>query len=92
MKFHHMGLAVPSIKDTADLYSQAGYRSSDMIYDANQHVNICWIFKEGMPLIELIESDGPDSPVNKILRGGGSVAISFMLRSGRHGRSNQGIA
>jgi methylmalonyl-CoA/ethylmalonyl-CoA epimerase len=70
MKFHHIGYAVKSISKTAKVYELGGCRSSQVVYDPVQNVNICWIFGGGTQ-IELLEPVDGQSPVNKILEKNG---------------------
>lgn len=71
MKFHHIGVAVKDISATAAVYIVGGYKQSGIIYDPKQNVNICWLTKEDMPVVELIEPADETSPINKILEKNG---------------------
>ena len=71
MKFHHIGLAVKNIQATAAVYVGGGYKRSERIFDPVQNVNICWLTKEGMPVIELLEPVDETSPVSKTLEKNG---------------------
>ena len=71
MKFHHIGVAVKDISATATVYVTGGYKQSDTIFDPIQNVNICWLTKENMPVVELLEPVDETSPVNKILEKNG---------------------
>jgi len=71
MKFHHIGVAVNDIAATAAVYVDGGYKQSEISYDPIQNVNICWLTKEGMPVVELLEPVNEASPVNKILKKNG---------------------
>lgn len=70
-KFHHIGVAVKSIDDTAAIYVAGGYTRSEALFDPIQDVNICWLTKEGMPTVELLAPQDENSPVNKILEKNG---------------------
>lgn len=70
-KFHHLGVAVKSIDDTAAIYVTGGYTRSEVISDPIQDVNICWLTKEGMPTVELLAPKDENSPVNRILEKNG---------------------
>lgn len=70
-KFHHIGIAVKDINTTAMIYVKGGYIQSKIIFDPIQNVNICWLQKEGMPLVELLEPVDESSPVNKTLEKNG---------------------
>ena len=70
-RFHHIGVAVKSIEKTAEIYRRGGYFVSEKIYDPVQNVNICWLTKEGMPTVELLEPVDDTSPVCKTLEKNG---------------------
>ncbi len=71
LKFHHIGVAVFSIEKTAKIYVEAGYRQSATVFDSIQNVNICFLTKENMPTVELLEPVDEHSPVNDTLRKNG---------------------
>lgn len=71
MKFHHIGVAVKSISATAAVYVAGGYQQSETLFDPEQNVNICWLTKEGMPVVELLEPVDDTSPVNNTLKKNG---------------------
>lgn len=71
MKFHHIGVAVKNISATAAIYVGAGYQQSETCFDPEQNVNICWLTKEGMPVVELLEPVDETSPVNNTLKKNG---------------------
>lgn len=70
-RFHHIGVAVNDIEATASVYEQGGYHRSVTIYDPIQNVNICWLTKDGSPILELLAPQDEKSPVNKILEKNG---------------------
>lgn len=74
-RFHHIGIAVKSIEKTAGLYEQGGYARSKTKLDPVQKVNICWLTKEGMPTVELIEPVDENSPVCQTL--GKNQAVTY---------------
>jgi len=69
--FHHIGIATPSIKETAGLYIDAGYSMSEIIFDSIQDVNISFLSKDNMPTIELLEPINETSPVLNIIKNSG---------------------
>lgn len=76
MKYHHIGIAVFNIEETAPFYIMQGYSKSQTVYDPIQNVHICFLsYPTGdggkMPLIELIEPVDEKSPVYKILQKNG---------------------
>ena len=71
MKFHHIGVAVNDIDDTAEMYVNAGYVKSEEVYDPIQNVSICWLTKEGAPIVELLAPVDETSPVCKTLEKNG---------------------
>lgn len=70
-KFHHIGIATYSIEFTSKYYIEAGYSKSETIFDSIQNVNICFLSKSGMPMVELLEPVDDKSPVNKTLKTAG---------------------
>ena len=72
-QFHHIGVAVKSIEATATVYVSGGYKQSVTTFDPIQNVNICWLEKMDMPLVELLEPVDDTSPVNKILEKNGVI-------------------
>jgi len=70
-RFHHIGYVTDSIDSTSEMYIKAGYESTIVIEDTIQHVNICFLTKEGFPTIELIEPADEKSSVNKLLKKNG---------------------
>ena len=71
LKFHHIGVATKDIDATASVYEQGGYRRSAIIFDPIQNVSICWLTKEGAPIVELLAPAEEKSPVNKTLEKNG---------------------
>lgn len=67
LKFHHIGIAVNNIEVTTAFYKLIGYSVSDIVFDNNQNVNVCYLTKQGQPAIELVEPVDDQSPVVKIL-------------------------
>ena len=72
-RFHHIGLAVNDIDATATFYERGGYHRSETIFDPLQNVNICWLTREGYPIVELLASVNGNSPVNKVLEKNGVI-------------------
>lgn len=77
MKFHHIGVAVFDIDITAKYYLDAGYTKTETVYDPHQNVNICFLTKEGMPMIELLAPKEETSPVTKTLDKSGVTPYHF---------------
>lgn len=72
LRFHHIGIAVPNIERTVNQYVfGGGYFRAPTLFDPVQKVNICFLEKQGMPRIELLEPVEEISPVTKILRNNG---------------------
>jgi methylmalonyl-CoA/ethylmalonyl-CoA epimerase len=72
-RFHHIGYATGSIADTASAYLAAGYHVGEVVRDAVQRVNVCFLSKEMHPCIELVEPTDEKSSVNKILKNNGGT-------------------
>ena len=77
MKFHHIGVAVKDIAATASMYEKAGYGKSEVIFDPIQNVKICWLTKEGSPIVELVAPVNENSPVCNILEKSGVTPYHF---------------
>lgn len=66
-KFHHIGIAVFNIEDTAQYYIDAGYEKTETVIDKIQNVKICFLKKNDMPMLELLAPVDEKSPVCRIL-------------------------
>lgn len=66
-KFDHIGVAVPELESTAEVYKAAGYTQTEPVYDPIQNVHICFLYKEGMPTVELLAPHDSTSPVLQTL-------------------------
>lgn len=73
MEFHHLGIATLDIEKSAIAYSLFGYISGEIIYDPIQRVNLCFLKKEGFPIIELVSPTEVGSPVNNVLTKNGTI-------------------
>ena len=82
MNFHHIGIATKSIDKTSKYYLEVGYNMSKQIFDPVQKVNIVFLSKKSMPMIELLEPACEDSPVTKILMksGVGPYHICYQVK------------
>ena len=82
MNFHHIGIATKSIDKTSKYYLEVGYYMSKQIFDPVQKVNIVFLSKKSMPMIELLEPACEDSPVTKILMksGVGPYHICYQVK------------
>jgi methylmalonyl-CoA/ethylmalonyl-CoA epimerase len=76
-KFHHVGVAAESIEKTAKLFTEAGYKMTNVIFDPMQNVNISFLEKPDSPLLELVEPVDEKSPVRNILNKVGVSAYHF---------------
>lgn len=65
--FHHMGIACRDINKTAAFYIHMGYVPSPVVDDPMQHVQVCFLDKEGAPRIELLAPLDEQSPVLRTL-------------------------
>lgn len=70
-KFHHIGVATNSIDSTSVYYKNAGYSKTETVFDPIQNVNISFLNKNGMPMVELLEPVDEKSPINKIIKTSG---------------------
>lgn len=71
MKFHHIGIACYDIEVSKIFYENMGYKASDRIIDPIQDIEICFLHKNGQPLIELLAPLDENSPVNRTLSANG---------------------
>lgn len=71
--FHHLGIATRSIENCVSIYSKLGYSISDIRVEPSQNVKICFLSKEGGPLLELVEPQNKDSPVSNIVKNSGTT-------------------
>jgi len=76
-RFHHIGVVVRDIDDTADVYIQAGDAKSETVFDAMQQVYVCFLKKEGMPMMELLLPNNDKSPVWNTLKKNGVIPCHF---------------
>ena len=65
--FNHIGIAVHEIEPTAQLYRTAGYTQTEVVFDPIQNVYICFLSREGMPMVELLAPHDTTSPVQQTL-------------------------
>ena len=77
LKFHHIGVLTGSMNETLAHYTGAGFSTSEIVYDAIQDVNICFLSKAYHPDIELIEPASNESKVIDTLRKNGPGPYHF---------------
>jgi methylmalonyl-CoA/ethylmalonyl-CoA epimerase len=73
IKFHHIAVAVHDIEKSKQKYELLGYKAGDTVWDDIQNVSICFLSSKQMPLIELVASTDPNSPIKKILEKNGVI-------------------
>ena len=77
MVFHHVGIAVHSIEETAKWYVGMGYSLTDTVEDPVQNVRIAFLKRDDSPLLELVQPVDKTSPVCNILKKVGVSAYHF---------------
>jgi methylmalonyl-CoA/ethylmalonyl-CoA epimerase len=77
LSFHHIGIAVNGIEDTAKWYILNGYRVTETIEDPVQNVQVAFLRKDDSPLLELVQPVDKTSPVCNILKKVGVSAYHF---------------
>ena len=77
MEFHHVGIAVRAIEETAKWYAGMGYSLTETIEDPVQNVRIAFLKRDDSPLLELVQPVDKDSPVSNILKKVGVSAYHF---------------
>jgi methylmalonyl-CoA/ethylmalonyl-CoA epimerase len=83
-RFHHLGIAVPSIDTALPIYRNLfGYElDSGPFSDPIQRVTVCFLKRPADPVVlELIAPDKDDSPIRLVLRrGGGAYHTCYEVR------------
>jgi len=77
--FHHIGFVTESIENTSNFYREAGYEVSETLIDSLQETKICFLSKEGNPVIELIEPVDENSTVFEVLRNNGGGTAPYHI-------------
>jgi methylmalonyl-CoA/ethylmalonyl-CoA epimerase len=76
-KLHHIGFVVFSIKENAESFALSVGASWDgnIVFDPVQKVHVTFLqgHNPADPLIELVEPEGPASPVSQFLQRGGGL-------------------
>jgi methylmalonyl-CoA/ethylmalonyl-CoA epimerase len=67
LTFHHIGYAVKDILVTAEYYTKAGWKISEIQIDVIQNTHIAFLSRDNFPLIELVAPIDNTSPVVKTL-------------------------
>lgn len=68
LRFHHIGILTTTLEKAVTAYEELGFVCKDMPEDIpSQKVKVCFMYKRGSPLIELIEPSGEDSPLTRFL-------------------------
>ena len=71
--FHHIGIATRSIEKCIGTYIKIGYKSSEIKLEPTQHVKICFLFKKGSPILEIIEPLNKEFPISRIVQNSGTA-------------------
>ena len=77
MEFHHVGIAVNSIEETAKWYIDMGYSLTETIEDPVQNIKFAFLKRNDTPLLELVQPIDKTSPVSNILKKVGVTAYHF---------------
>ncbi len=73
LRFHHLGLAVPSPDQAFLFLAQLGYASGATTFDPLQNVNLAMRHHASMPDVEVIwPGEGP-SPIDQMVRRGNMI-------------------
>lgn len=68
LRFHHIGILTATLEKAVTAYEELGFVSAEKPEDIpSQKVRVCFMQKQGSPLIELIEPSGMDSPLKGFL-------------------------
>lgn len=70
LNFHHVGVATNDLNKAILRYQSLGYshENEELFEDPIQKVRICFMVKEGHPIIELIEPLVEGGPIDDILQ------------------------
>ncbi|MCK5378438.1 MAG: VOC family protein [Acidobacteria bacterium] len=83
MRFHHVGVAVPSIEKALDYYvGLFGFQQISPPIDVPpEHVRVCFVRADPGVMIELVEGVGEQNPVEAILErtGAGTYHICYQV-------------
>ena len=73
LRFHHIGIATRNFQKAIQTYRSLGYKVVlESLEVPTQNVRVCFLEKEGHPLLEIIEPSGESSPINTLLKKNGS--------------------
>ena len=67
----HIGYAVRDIQTTAQHYIDGGWVLSEIYEEKIQNTKIAFLYKSGMPTIELVSPLDGESPVDNVLKNNG---------------------
>jgi methylmalonyl-CoA/ethylmalonyl-CoA epimerase len=82
LKFHHLGLAVPSPDDARAFLAALGYNFGEPVFDPLQKVNLQICTHATEPAVELIwPGETPGGPLDAILRRGKGAVIYHICYS-----------
>lgn len=67
----HIGYAVRDIQTTAQHYIDGGWVLSEIYEETIQNTKIAFLYKSGMPTIELVSPLDGESPIDNVLKNNG---------------------
>jgi len=71
MKIHHLGIAVPSLREAVPAFEKLlGHGASSVELVEDQQVRVV-VFRVGESRIELLEATAPESPIARFIAKGG---------------------
>jgi methylmalonyl-CoA/ethylmalonyl-CoA epimerase len=71
MKIHHLGIAVPSLREAVPAFEKLlGHAANSVELVEDQQVRVA-IFRVGESRIELLEATAPESPIARFIAKGG---------------------
>ena len=73
LRFHHLGLAVPSPEQAFRFLEALGYRSGAQAYDPLQNVSLAMRHHEAMPDVEVIWPGQGPSPIDQMIKRGNMI-------------------
>ena len=71
IRLHHVGYTVADIRVSAGQFVLLGYQAGEVLPDEGLQVELCYLTKDGSPVIELVHQLQSDSLEAELLRSGG---------------------
>ena len=67
LHFHHLGLAVRHVEEAVRFLRGLGYSIGELVFDAEQNVNVIMCAHDSMPAVEVIYPGSRPGPVDNLV-------------------------